>query len=260
MSGARIIFPEFRDEQSDSRYPFADSANLMADTGNTMPRDAFIDASLYVINATAPLYVSSIAVGAIVTITIGDAAESAVATASYNPLSVPENGVIDVMDTLNRPAGMLIGNKKRLEAFGAWEPIVHDFSRRSAEFVASVVVPAKEPGVRAVTATDTTAFLTGDMWLIGRRGISFRQTAPNTIRVDIVGVPLFKRAECLNDLQQPIAQFAPKRVLQTINNCPPDKFGNFTIAAANKSAADTTLRVYVENDALKIAAVATKVI
>jgi len=265
MSGARIIFPEFRDEQSDSRYPFADTATLTSTNGVVIPRDLFFDAALYVINATTPLYISSISVGAVVTITIGDAAELNAATAQYNPLSPPDNGALDLIDSNNRPVGILVGNKDNLSAIGGWEPITHKFTKTATEFVSGVVVPAKEPGVRALTATDTAAFLTGDVWLVGRRGIMLRETAPNTIRVDIVGVPLFKREDCFKQessasSSQPVAPFPPKQFLRTINGCGPDKFGNFTIAALTKSASDTTLRIYVEDSVLKIAAVGTKVI
>jgi len=260
MAGARIIFPEFRDEQSDSRYPFADTATLSSTTGVDIPRDLFFDAALYVINATTPLYISSISVSAIVTITIGDDAEINAATAQYNPIDPPDNGALDLIDSNNRPVGVLVCSKDRLSDIGGWAPVTHVFTKTATEFVSIVVVPAQEPGVRALTATDTAAFLTGDVWLVGRRGIMFRETTPNTIRVDIVGVPLFKREDCIDDEQKLIAQFAPKQFLRTINGCGPDKFGNFTIAASTKSAADTTLRVYAEDSVLKIAAVGTKVI
>lgn len=49
MSGARILYPEFRDEQSDSRYPFADSATLVSTTNAAavIAADTFIDASFF---------------------------------------------------------------------------------------------------------------------------------------------------------------------------------------------------------------------
>lgn len=260
MAGARIIFPEFRDEQSDSRYPFADTATLRASTGNIIPRDLFFDASLYVINATPPLYLASIAIGGTITIVIGDARSQNVATTTYDPLKPPANGALTATDAFGRPAGVLLGTDKGLASLGGWARQTHTFARQATEFVSGVVIPAKEPGVRALTADGTSAFLTGDVWLVGRNGIVLRRTTPNTVRVDIVGVPLFKRAVCLDDTQQPISQFTPAQFLQTINNCGPDAFGNFTIAPADKSASDTTLRVYVEDGTLKIAAIGTKVI
>ena len=35
---SRILFPDFRDEQKDSRYPFVDTANLTADDGAKIGR------------------------------------------------------------------------------------------------------------------------------------------------------------------------------------------------------------------------------
>jgi len=260
MSGARIIFPEFRDEQSDSRYPFADKALLVAGTGQVLPRDTFFDAALYVINATAPLYIYSIKITTDrVEITIGGVGDQQIATASYDPLNPPKNGQLSVVDVYGRPAGVLLAQERILAYIGGWELTTHTFSPTSTEFVSSVVLPAKEPGVRAVAVNSLDEFLTGDLWLVGRDGVVLRKDtrAENTIRVDIVGVPLFKRLPCGTGTR--VNDFVPRDFLRTINGCEPDEFGNFSITVAAKTAADSTLRIYPENGALKMNVVGTKV-
>lgn len=259
MSGTRIIFPEFRDEQSASRYPFADSAFLTSDTGQIIPNDAFFDASLYVINATAPLYIAAIEVGAIVTIRIGAANAPYVAYAKYDPFSYPTNPTIAVYDTQNRPAGVLLLNAASAANVAGWSAGTHTFTATATEFVSSVTAPAQEPGVRAVATAGNNSFITGDMWLVGRRGVVLRKTDETTIRVDIVGAPLFKRELCATDGNENTV-FTPKTFLRTINGCAADEFGNFTITVVPKTTPDPTLRVYSENDAIKITIIGKRVI
>jgi len=264
MSGARIIFPEFRDEQSDSRYPFTDTATLTASSGVELLRDTFIDAAVYPIDAVAPVYISSISVTASsVTIAISTRTGDVVCSAEYTPLDPPESGELSLVDGYGRPAGLLLASRQRLALIGGWEPITHTFTQNATEFVAGVVYPAQEPGVRGLTlAANTADLITSDIWLVGRDGIVLRADPPgsNVIRVDIVGVPLFKRLQCLDESLQPLGAFSPKPFLRTINGYGPDQFGNFNITVAAKASDSTVLRVYPENDVIKITAVGSKVL
>lgn len=259
MSGARILFPEFRDEQLDSLYPFADGVTLTASTGFKIDRDAFIDASIYAIGATPRVYISSVVVAAdSITVVIGDGNTSTLCSATYNPLNAPPNGELQLEDAYGRPAGLLLATKNALTLFGGWSLGTHAFADTATEFVSSVVCPAQENGVRGLLVNGE--LLTGDVWLIGDQGVVLRQTAPNTIRVDIVGDPLFKRTLCLDDNGQPIAAFKPKSFLKTINGCGPDVYGNFNITVASPNMGDSILRIYPDNNTLKIEAVGSKVL
>lgn len=256
MAGARIIFPDFREEQSDSRYPFADTANLTSTDGLEIPRNAFIDATLYTINGSNRAYISAISVdSAEVVLLIRTGNNSAPATARYNPLTPPASGHVPVYDNNNRPAGLFILTADSLALFGGWPTGLHTFSANSTEFVSSVVIPAQESCVRALT-NNADQFFTGDVWIIGDRGVVVRKEGEDTIRVDIVGEPLFKRLLCGTE-ETP---FEPEPQLQTINGCGPDEYGNFNITLLRKSVNDPVLRVYVKDDAIQIETVGNKVL
>lgn len=249
MTSARVLFPQFRDEQSDSKYPFADSGTLAADTGIKIDNDLFIDASFFGVDAGERVYISSIVVTTqTVTITIGDFASPVRMTGSYAVFSPPENGVINFTDTYGRPAGIMLAasGECNLARFSSWPLGQHNFTIEATEFVSTVVIPAKEPGVRALTP-DPQKLQTGDVWLVGGNGIVLRAEGDHVIRIDIIGVPLFKRLMC-----EPRTTFPTKTFLQTINNCGPDEYGNFTITATNKSVNHPAIRIYPNNGKLTI--------
>lgn len=260
MSGARIIFPEFRDEQGDSKYPFADTATLTTNTGFELARNTFVDASIYAIGAQTRVYITNITVAAdLVTLTIGDSGSSSRCAATYNPLDPPETGLLNLTDAYGRPAGILLSSRDALALVGGWSLGEHTFAAAASEFVSTVVTPAQEAGVRGLTLS-TGDLLTGDVWLVGDRGVVLREVAPNVIRVDIVGAPLFKRLDCLADDGTPKEAFTPKTFIRTINGCGPDEYGNFNITVATKTAPDSVLRIYPENGVLKIDAVGSRVL
>ena len=171
----------------------------------------------------------------------------------------PTDGVLQFFDVYDRPAGMLLSNPLSLGRFSTWTTAVYTFEPTAAEFVASVSIPANEPGVRGVLSP-TGALLAGDIWLLGDAGIVIRreQNTESVIRVDVVGVPLFKRFVC-----EPLDDFPAKNYLQTINGCGPDAYGNFTITATGEDVLartqrgkdDTVLRVYPQNGTIVFDAV-----
>jgi hypothetical protein len=248
MTDARILYPQFRDEQSDSRYPFADAATLKSTDAKFVIRPtAFIDAVFFIIGGGSRLYISSVAVGAeTVSITVGDPDTPARAIGEYAISAIPSNGLISFFDIYGRPVGSLLSSPTELANLADNDIGTYAFAVTATEFVSSVVIPANEPGVRGILA-DNSPLLTGDIWLIGDRGVVLRHEPPNIIRVDVIGVPLYQRLLC-----EPYGSFQSKRFLKTINGCPPDAFGNFTITATGELAADTALRVYPQNGTLVI--------
>jgi hypothetical protein len=260
MAAARILYPQFRDEQQDSRYPFADNATLLSTESRLdIGRDTFYDATLYVINGARGAYISAVVVAPnAITIRVGDSGNKQRATAVYNPLSPPADGVLELLDAYGRPAGKLLSSPLALARFSGWPVATHSFSAAATEFVASVVIPANEPGVRGLRAA-TGSPLTQDVWLIGGRGITLRAEDEHTIRIDINGEPLFRRILC-----EDTGRFQSKNFLKTltVNNTPigPDEYGNFTITAGAHGAPDTVLRVYAADGNIRISTVGRKVV
>lgn len=266
MTSERILFPQFRDEQAASKYPFADSVALLADSGFKIDPDTFVDASFYGIGMGRRVYLSAITITAqTTTFTVRDAATSNQLTGSYKNATPPENGVVALVDSYGRPAGMLLAASSAisqagvtaqvsaLAQFSAWSLGTHNFTPAATEFVATVVIPANEPGVRGLSS-DTSSPQTGDIWLVGKNGIVLRVEDENVVRVDIVGVPLFERFVCA-----PQTEFKTTRYLQTINGCGPDKFGNFIIMSDSSLTDRPALRVYPENGTLTIKTIGPQV-
>jgi hypothetical protein len=255
MAGTRIIFPQFRDEQSDSRYPFVDTATLRSDSGLDAGKKTFIDAVLHPINGQEGPYISSIFVRlGSVTIWIGDQTNTKTCFATFGTVGAAPAAELPLVDIYGRPAGLLLVNSVEVSKFAGWPQGEHLFRPAATTFVATVVIPAQEPGVRAVLPA-TEEFLTDDLWLIGDQGVVVRGVSETVVRFDIVGEPLFQRFLC-----GPLDKFEPPTFVKTINGCPPDEYGNFNITASNLSAKDAALRVYPENNTLRIDLLGAKVL
>jgi hypothetical protein len=245
----RILFPEFRDELEFTRYPFADTATLLSgDSQQAIDKDTFLDASLYPIGALEQVHIASIVVAPqAVTINLGDRRNTAIASGVFDPLDPPE--AIEFTDRFGRPAGVLVSEPLRLARFSAWESRTHTFGPLAAEFVAGCVIPTPEPGLRGILTPDGD-LVVGDVWLVGENGVVVRQDGDCVIRVDVVGDPLFVRRLCA-----PTDLFTTPNFLRTINDCPPNEFGEYRLEVGNDIAPDTVLRIVPVNDGLKIEAV-----
>lgn len=243
----RILFPEFRDELEFTRYPFADGATLTADTSQKIETDTFLDACLYPIGSTSRVYLSRIEITTTAaTLVLSDVSRKDLATASFELLAPPD--VLYFRDRLNRPAGIMVSESLRLARFSAWEVGTHTFALGTTEFVAAVVIPTPEAGVRAIQLDDGSTYA-GELWLLGEHGVVLRDHN-GAIRIDVVGDPLFVREQCTE-----VDQFTVPNFIKTINNCPPDPYGNFNLTVGDHFNEQTILRIYADNDGLVIEAV-----
>lgn len=251
MTSARILYPQFRDEQSDSRYPFADTASLVSDSaGVGFTSNTFVDAAFFIIGAGGRVHLSTISVTAqTITITVESDENGVACSASFNIAAIPQDGLLTFFDIYGRAAGRLVSTYDKLSLFTTWDIGQYTFSAAATEFVSSVIMPTNEPGVRAIM-TAKQELLTNNLWLVGDAGIQLSVIDENTIRIDVIGEPLFKRFLC-----EPNTTFPTKKFLKTINGCGPDEFGNFTITATNHNAPqddDTVLRVYPQNGTIVV--------
>lgn len=250
----RVLYPEFRAEQEFTRYPFADSASLASDTGRAIDADTFLDAGLYPVGAADRVYIANINVDTrAVTVTLGDARSTDVARATFDPLDPPS--LVAFEDAAGRPAGVLVSEALRLGRFAAWGSGDHRFARGATEFAASCVTPTPGGGVRGFV-TEQGDVLTGDVWFVGENGVVFRLDGDCTVRLDVVGDPLFVRNLC-----EPVDLFEPPVFVKTINGRPPDEAGNFNLTVGDQAApgGQTIVRINPTDDGLIVEAVGQRV-
>jgi hypothetical protein len=238
----RILHPQFRDENLDSRYPFTDTSSLIADNGAQLDANWLLDVILYPPGVTDALSVSSIYVaGETLTITIGRSNGSAVCTGTVD-LTTESVGAIPLQDAFGRPSGLLLADPTAIVALRQLAIGTINFGVGTADFVASVTVPTPEPGVRDFTDL-TNMPLAGDVWLVGENGVQLTQTPDGLVRVDVVGEPLFVRHVCAN-----VASFDSPVFLRTINNIPPSSWGGFTLQVGRVLSTAPALRIYVDQN------------
>ena len=208
---SRIIFPEWRAENSNTTYPFTAEATL---TNGTVfiPSGILVDAILYPIGSDGPLRLSRVDVAyGSVTLWIGDSININLASGTFTIPSTNEQ--IALTDSNGMPAGLLIGQPEQLGLFLTWGIGTQLFESDQTPFTATVCVPTAAPGVTGFLLPDGT-LLTGEVWLVGDAGIVLRHeivTTPDptggingdvtydVIRVDVVGDPLFRRRLCVPD-------------------------------------------------------------
>jgi hypothetical protein len=233
----RIIHPEFRAENLDSNYPFADTATLLSRDKIQLLPDMFIDASIYPIGGTARAYISSLVVdNRLVTIWIGDPTEAQLASCSFDPLAPPS--MLALLDVYGRPAGMFVADPIQLASAQTWPTGSHTFDIGTTEFAASCTIPTPEAGVRGLI-TELGGLATGDAWIVGEDGVTVTlDTDTGAIQVNVVGDPLFIRRAC-----EPLKLLNAPRFVRTINGIAPGPDGDFQLAVATASAADTVLRI-----------------
>lgn len=239
---ARIVHPQFRDENTYSKYPFTDLSSLVSDTGEELPRDALIDAVLHPVGLSQSLVLLSVTIdGLTASFSIGHDSEE-LCSGSIDLSG--QNGAAAVVDGLGRPAGVLLFNPGTIATIQGWQNGVHSFGR-NATFVPTVVIPSPEVAVRGLGA-ESDVPLVNDVWIVGEDGVLVTDDNGD-IRIDIVGDPLWRRAVCD---RQP--DFQSPNFALTINGTPPDDYGNWRLVTGRALTPKPALRVRPENGVLII--------
>jgi len=238
MALQREYGQEWRDQVKSTKYPFTDTSSMLT-TGNlSFDYTSVYDASFYVINWSSRLFITIIEITAdpnkTARIYVGDVSNQKAAYADVDPFNITE--VVTFNDSLGRQAGLLVVDPVAFAFIQTWPLGVHQM-RTNAETVPSAVTPMPSSYVTSLK-TVSGQYVSGDIWLIGEEGVVIR-TESGSLRVDIVGDPLFKRKEYDNP-----DEFPTPRFIKTINGNPPDENGDFKIVVGDFLAGDTILRVY----------------
>lgn len=232
----RLIGQQYEDESRAAGYPFADAATLTSQAGFTLPRGAIYDASLRINGGVPPYYLASLTLnGATVTLNLGDANNTAIASAVF--ATSPPPSVLPLWDQSGRPAGCLLTDPVPLAAVETLPEGVSTFSPTATEFVGRVVVPTIQSGLDSLVVAGVP--MTGDVWLVGGIGVAIRSPLSSQLRIDVLGDANQAAATCA--ATNPI-----KTPLRTINGITPDAHGRFAIVAESLSVATgaTTLRIH----------------
>jgi hypothetical protein len=227
---AEIRHPEWRASLAPTKYPFMDNATLVSPSGEVILDGVFLDASFYPFGSADGLYISSIerTIENNIIITLSDSTEFEQCTTTFsldelNTVEQDDMAFAQVgkftspcsdlgdedddyhlrfIDSNGYSAGILIANLAMLKTFVGWAKGVHAFTSKDTEFVAAVVSPTPDTGVRGFEL-DSGDVVVGEVWLYGENGVTLTcekdPKGNQVIRMDVVGDPLFVRASCSTD-------------------------------------------------------------
>lgn len=248
----RNQYPQWAAQQRASKYPFLDNAELLTDSGYTLPNDLFYDASVVLSQLTGPLRLSRIyREDAIARLEFSDDLNPVIASASVNIAEASNR--VRVLNSQGLLAGVFMSQDSRLAWFQTLPQGIHTLVE------SAVVVPSVVVTVPAVSTPQ-------DTYLVGSDGVQLtcepakdidadgKLIDVTLIRVHVVGDPLFVRARCDSD------NFQSPRFVRTVifrqgtmeHACNGDADGNVTIIGTSSNSADAAIRVRPTANGLQV--------
>jgi len=241
---SNIVFGDWRDDNDQRKYPFADDSTLVGDD-LTIPAGLFIDGRLYPIGGNEDLFLSQVSrLGNVITFTISADGPGELATVMFDVTDIPASGELALHDVYGRPAGMLLASETALELFSGLNSGEYDFIISQTRFATAVVVPQPEAGVRGfVLPSGETVF--GDVWVVGEDGVVVRKDDDGSLRVDLIGDPFAARKECEDEdiSDEDVEVLLPYCPIETINGIPADENGNYKLMVGSNESLSTLLRI-----------------
>ena len=175
---------EYRNQNSNRSYPFADDASLLDADGNALPSDFIIDAFLFPIDVGGGVYLQSIDTvsGKIYFAADGTPDPFGIATyAGTDTAYVYETG------TYGRQIGVVVFGAGTNQIVGG--TAVRTFTYEATALTPAAFIPMNQPGVRGILLEDG-SLLTGDITIVGGPGVnitSFGGTNSGWVVFDFVG-------------------------------------------------------------------------
>ena len=237
--------PSFPSEVRGSRYPFADTATLVADTGLALDRDLFRDASLWAPGLRPPCGLRKITVQPTrVALTFGSDSAPALAVVAFDP-NAPQSQLLP-RDAAGFRVGTLVVDPDKLKEAAGWPLGDHAFSATTGELCATCLVPVPARGLQGLIVAGQV--LAGDVWLVGDRGIVLRGDGHDKIVGHAVGDPNARR-------RRPATRrdILPIRAIRVRDDhgadfvVTPDDSGRLEIGAGTSVYPGSTLRVTCRN-------------
>jgi hypothetical protein len=249
-----VRYAEFLAELENTRYPFTAAASL-TNRKVILLEGTFLDAHIYAAAGGSRYYLAQIKVTATqIEFTVGNFTDKAVATGVI-PLPVQQNSV-RLVDTLGRPAGILVSEPARLASVIAWGTGTQIFELEQTEFCVSCQMPVAPIGVTGFQLPDG-QILSGKVWLVGEEGVIIQKVdvlnrqgeTVSLIQPSVVGDPLFRQRSC-NDNGQYVPQIPVQSIVAVNENdedyeypLTPDTYGNISINMYDGYAEKAALRI-----------------
>lgn len=241
---SKIVFGDWRDDNVQRKYPFADDA-LLTSALLTIPNSLFLDGRLYPIGGNETLYLNRITrSGSVITFAVFATGPGELATASYDVTAIPADGQLAFYDTYGRPAGMLLSSETALQAFSGLNSGEYVFTADQTKFAPAVNVPQPEVGVRGFVLPSGDAMF-GDVWIVGEDGVVVRRDTDGSLRIDIIGDPFAARKLCEDEQvgDEDVDLISPYCPLETINGIPANDLGNYRMLVGSNQSLSTLLRI-----------------
>lgn len=227
----RVFVRQWRNDSAVSSYPFASTLVAVSNTNIPFPVAAILDASFYAVSTPIGITKVTVSEEGTAVISVGTPDETELATAEIAIGDTAEE--IEFTDSYGRSYGLIVVNPVLLQVITVW-PVGEHLFDSVLEFVASTCIPAPL-GVEGVLLDDGT-LITGDVWIVGEDGVVVRAFG-DSIRVDVVGDPLFKRKLC-----SAVDEFTTPRFLKTISGVAPNDYNNINIVRGSGTP-DSILRI-----------------
>ena len=165
------------------------------------------------------------------------------ATASLTTLTTGQ--VLSFYDKYKRPAGMLLTGNGLITLAG-WGTSNYTFQPKATTLSGAILTCLPEPGLRGLVL-ETGECFTGDVWIVGGPGVLVREDTDGSVRVDIIGDPLYKQVSCQEtggELNTPM--------LLTLNELPADKTGGIHLQVGTNYTSQPALRLNASTGQLTI--------
>ena len=231
------VFQEFENENSLRLYPFAAGCVPQSDDSDAIHSGVFVDAAIYPVNPSGPIYLSSISEDGIFSISDSN---GVIMTGS------PEGSIIDLFDLseLHRHSGTIqAGSADVLEEF-ALSGRRREYTVDNTSFASSCVFPVMIDGVSSLSVGET-GYISGDVAFSNgpyddiRVSSASMEDGRSTLRFDVLPKPRAKVARSIRRIICVVDGNTPFRIRKILDENNPENGYNTVILELAGADKDT---------------------